>query len=385
MAQMTPTARKKCERIKQHYTTAMSFPRVHGRTPGENVFIVAEIGKNFIQTEEDRDVEEYITNAKVLIDAAVESGVDAVKFQTHEVEDEQCDVHIVSPHFKGSDRYRWVKRNTEATPIHFWKAVKEHAEQRGVIFFTTPMSRAAARKIEPLNPPFWKIASGDVQDDLLIRELARTKKPIMISTGMVSITELDDVMMKLKKLCHETAVLYCVSQYPCPPEHFNLTTIEWFGKAYLDSIIGFSDHSIGYNVTLAAVKLGARVVEKHFSLSRDLWGSDHKVSMTPKEMEEMVHAIRSRAFESVDPTAYYGNRNQELEGAANPYRPYFNKRLVAGTDLEAGMVLTEDVLYAMRPSIGTEGLPSNALDDVLGKTIAKTLKKYDPITSDILQ
>lgn len=367
------------------YTEHMPFPRVINPTQGENVFVVAEIGKNFIQTEEDRDVDEYIANAKTLIDAAAESGADAVKFQTHAVEDEQRDVHIVSPHFQGSDRYKWVKRNTEATPMRFWKAIQDYAATCGIAMFTTPMSRGAAEKMAVFDLPFWKIASGDVQDDVLIRALARTKKPVMLSTGMVSLTELDEVMTKVNGLFGETALLYCVSQYPCPPEHFNLATLERFRESYPRSVIGFSDHSIGYDVALAAVKLGARIIEKHFSLSRDLWGSDHKVSMTPKEMTEMVYAIRSRAFENVDTAPYYGNRDRELEGATNPYRPYFQKRLVAGKDLPAGTVLTEEVLYSMRPALGTQGLPSNALEKVLGKRIAKTLKKYDPVTSDILQ
>jgi sialic acid synthase SpsE len=367
------------------YTGHMQFPRVTNPLPGDNVFIVAEIGKNFIQTEEERGVDEYIANAKTLIDAAADSGADAVKFQTHSVEDEQRDVHVVSPHFQDSDRYNWVKRNTEATPMRFWEAIKDHATKRGILIFTTPMSRGAAEKIDSFNLPFWKIASGDVQDDLLIHALARTKKPVMLSTGMVSLTELDEVMMKINTLFTETSLLYCVSQYPCPPEHFNLATLERFRESYPRSVIGFSDHSIGYDVALAAVKLGARVIEKHFSHSRDLWGSDHKVSMTPKEMEGMVHAIRSRTFEDVDPAPYYGDRDRELEGATNPYRPYFQKRLVAGRDLSEGTVLTEEMLYAMRPALGTEGLPSNALEKVLGKRIAKSLKKYDPVTSDILQ
>lgn len=374
-------ASKECANI----LVAMGFPRTENTTPGENVFVIAEIGKNFIQTEADQPVERYIENAKTLIDAAADAGADAAKFQTHTVEDEQLDTHIVSPHFQASDRYSWVKRNTEATPERFWREVQDHCHHRGILFCTTPMSRGALRKIIPLNPPFWKVSSADVQDHILLHAMLETRKPVIISTGMVSLIELDRVVATIGKQCPQLGVLYCVSQYPCPQEQFNLASITRFIHTYPDAVIGFSDHSIGPEASLAAVKLGARIIEKHFSLSRDLWGSDHKVSMTPAEMRSMVDAIRNRSFQDVNASPFLGDLNRELEGATNAYRPYFGKMLVAGRDLSAGSVLTEDAIYAMRPAMGASGMRSDALQKVLGKRIAKALHKYDPIASNILQ
>lgn len=362
----------------------MAAPRIHGREPGQDVFIVAEIGKNFIQTKEDRSMEEYIANAKALIDAAQKAGADAVKFQTHEVEDEQINSRIVSPHFPESDRYCWVKRNTEATPVAFWEAVAAHCKGKGILFFSTPMSRGAARKLEPLDLPFWKVGSADVQDFILLNELIRTGKPIIISTGMVSLAELDDVVKYLQAHNVTLSILYCVSHYPCPPEAFNLATIELLSERYPDAVIGFSDHSLGTEVAFAAVRLGARIIEKHFSLSRDLWGADHKISMTPDEMEAMVQSIRNREFEDANVAPYYGDRNRDLDGAANMYRPLFGKKLVAGRNIPVEAPLTEDMLYAMRPAQAIEGLPSKALPQILGKRIAKALQKYDPVSMDIL-
>ena len=159
---------------------------------GEEVFVVAEIGKGFIQTKEDQSVEQYLENAKRLVDAAVSAGVDAVKFQTHEVEDEQLPIDIVSPHFTGADRIRWLTRNTNATPLdRFWAPLKRHCEEQGMLFFSTPMSRKAAQKLEELDVPLWKVGSGDTQDYVLLDYLAATGKPIIISTGMVSLQELD--------------------------------------------------------------------------------------------------------------------------------------------------------------------------------------------------
>lgn len=350
----------------------------------DHTFIIADIGKNFIQTADDRPVEEYLMNAKQLIDAAVNAGVDAVKFQTHEVEDEQLNIDVTSPHFKALDRYRWVKRNTEATPLHFWQELKAYCDANGTLFFSTPMSRKAARKLTKVDVPLWKVASGDVFDFVLLNELTRTKKPIILSSGMINLAELKTIISYLRLQGALPSILYCISQYPAPKEYFNLATIEHLKETYPDLTIGFSDHSLGHDIALAAVKVGTRIVEKHFSFSRDLWGPDHKVSMTPAEMKAMVAAIRSNAFKDIDLSPYYGYKEKELEGATNEFRPYFFKSLVAGTDVAAGSILTEEMTFAMRPQLAGLGLPSQELPNVIGKTVSKDLKTYDPITPAIL-
>lgn len=351
----------------------------------EGVFVIAEIGKNFIQTKEPQTTKVYLKNAKKLIDAAMKSGAHAVKFQTHEVTDEQADINVVSPHFKGSDRYAWVKRNTEEAPIEFFKELKEYSERKGIIFFSTPMSRMAAKKLEKIKVSMWKVGSGDVQDHVLLDYITRTKKPIIISTGMVSHSELDDVVDYITKRKSPLSILYCVSEYPCPLEYFNLSTIEYFKEKYPKAIIGFSDHSVGdITIPLAAVKMGAQVIEKHFSFSRDLWGSDHKASITPKEMKELVDAIKRKEYQNIDTKVFYGKKNKELEGAKNKFRPYFNKTLVAACDIPAGTVITEDMIYAMRPRMHLKGLFSNLFHNILGKKVKRGLKKYEPIPEDFL-
>ena len=351
---------------------------------GDGVFVIAEIGKNFIQTKEEKSVEEYLENAKRLIDAAIESGADVVKFQTHEVEDEQLNIDITSPHFAGSDRYSWLTRNTLATPISFWQELKKYCDKKGIIFFSTPMSRKAAQKLEQVGVPMWKVGSGDVQDYVTLNYMIRTGKPIIISSGMVSLAELEEVVKYITSKGSPLVVLYCISQYPAPKEYFNLSTIPELIKKYPDVVIGFSDHSIGYDVSLAAVNLGARVLEKHFSHSRELWGADHKVSMTPQEFKEMVMAIRSGAYKQVDPTLWLGTRGKEMEGAGNKFRPYFNKSLMAACDIPAGTLVTEDMVYAMRPRMYSKGLPANELDKVLGKSANVAIKKFDPLNLDVL-
>lgn len=346
-------------------------------TIGDGVFFIAEVGKNFIQSEDDRPVAEYLENAKVLAKAAHEAGADAVKFQTHILEDEQLPIGVTSPHFKGADRYSWVKRNMLATPLEgFWKPLKSYCDEIGILFFSTPMSRNAAQLLEGLGVILWKVGSGDVQDYALLDYIATTGKPVIISSGMVSLAELDEVVVYLKARSVPVCILYCVSKYPAPREYFNLSTIQYLKEKYPDVPVGFSDHSLGDEISLAAIQEGACVIEKHFSLSRDLWGSDHKVSMTPSEFRMMVDRARSGVAVNAQP--YMGQVERELEGATNEFRPYFNKTLVAGRDIAAGERFTADSVYAMRPRLAGE-ITAQRLHDVVGRQSTRFIAKYEPI------
>ncbi|MDZ4260656.1 MAG: N-acetylneuraminate synthase family protein, partial [Candidatus Sungbacteria bacterium] len=327
-------------------------------TVQKKVFVIAEIGKNFIQTEEERPVSEYLENAKALVRAAKDAGADAVKFQTHNVEDEQLNITVVSPHFKGADRYSWVTRNMNATPLdEFWRPLKAYCDEIGIIFHSTPMSRAAAQKLNQLDVPFWKVGSGDILDFVLLDYIASTKKPIIISSGMSTLEELDLTMDFLARHNVEVILLHCVSKYPCPPEELRLSTMDLLRRRY-DVTVGFSDHSIGIDSALAAVALGARVVEKHFSLSRDLWGADHKVSMTPEEMKQLVDGIHAMEENPALKAEYLekdivkkgmGSGEKVLQEDEAVFRPYFRKSLMAGRDIPEGTELSANDIYAMRP------------------------------------
>jgi N,N'-diacetyllegionaminate synthase len=346
----------------------------------DHPFIIAELGKNFIQTEEDRSVGEYSDNAKKLIKAAKESGADAVKFQTHVLEDEFLDVDVVSPHFSGSDRRRWIRRNEEATPIEFWQELKKYSDELGIMFFSTPMSRLAAKKVNDL-VDLWKVGSGDILDFVLLDYLASTGKPIIFSGGMSTLEEIDMAVDFLKKRNVDIALLHCVSKYPCPPEELNLNTIKFFQDRY-NLPIGFSDHSIGYESAVASVELGARIIEKHFSLSRDLWGSDHKVSMTPDEFRKMVDLIRGDTEMDLN---NYGKEGKIMRDGEDKFRPLFRKSLMFGRDLKKGEILDKKMIFAMRPQQFAGGLPSEEYEKVIGKKLKKNIKKYDPIVHDILE
>lgn len=349
------------------------------------VFVVAEIGKNFIDTPEEQDVATHLEKAIALVDAAKEAGADAVKFQTHVAEDEQLPLEVVSPHFKGADRYAWVTRNERATPLkEFWKPLKAHCDAIGITFFTTPMSRKAAEKIVELDPPFWKVGSGDVQDFVLLEYLLATGKPIIISTGMISLAELDELVSFFRARTAPCAILYCVSKYPCPPEEFNLATLERVRDTYPEIPVGFSDHSITHEAALAAAKLGACIIEKHFSFSRGLWGSDHKASLTPEEMKAFVGMLREGAHERAEVEALYGDPDRELEGANNEFRPYFNKGLACARDLPAEHVLGLDDVHAMRPIKYFTGVPARDLHAVIGRRLTQPCGYHEPVRFDLL-
>ena len=351
------------------------------RRSGRDVFIVAEIGKNFIVTEEEESVETLLRRAQLLVDAAVDAGVDAVKFQTHHVADEQLNIPIVSPHFPANDRYRCVERNTRQTPMDaFWRPLSIYCAEKHMRMFTTPMSKGAAIQMSELGMSLWKVGSADVLDYLLLDTLVSFKKPIIISTGMVSRQELQAVMQHLARARVTPIILYCVSQYPCPPEVFNLASIQYLKDAYPHAIVGFSDHSLGMDVALAAIKIGARMIEKHFSLSRDAWGPDHKVSMLPHEMKELVRAVRSGTYVAASPEAFYGDIDKEFEGAHNTFRPFFNKSLVVVRDIREGETIEETDLAAMRPRALIPGALAQDYAELVGKQVMHALTQFSPIT-----
>lgn len=358
--------------------------QIRPKSGRSGAFVIAEIGKNFIISEQDESPKIYLDRAKDLIRQSYEAGADAVKFQTHSHEDEQVPEKIFSPHFNGSDRYNWILRNSHLTPVEFWRELKDYADQIGIEFFTTPMSRGAVQKVASLDLPFWKIGSGDATDFLMIDELAKFKKPIIISTGMVSLKELDKVVSYIRAKGVKPVIMYCVSKYPAPKEAFNLGTVELLKEKYPDLQIGFSDHSIdNHNIALSAVALGASLIEKHVSYSRDHWGPDHKASLTFRELRELIGQIRGEV-KNVAVKDFYGSKNKELAGAASEFRPLFRKSFVAARDIERGEKITLNNVSAMRPAILLGGIPSECLEDILGKVVNCEIKKYNPIKTENL-
>ena len=362
----------------------------------ERTFIIAEIGKNFIQTEDSKSVEEYLDNAKELVLKAKRAGADAVKFQTHYVHDEVLNIEFTSPHFtkKGSDRYSWVSRNTHATPfLEFWKPLKKFCDEQKIMFMSTPMSRGAAKRLNKLTPELWKVGSGDILDFVTLDYLAETKKPIIFSSGMSTLEETEKAIAFLNSKAAQPILLHCVSKYPCPPEELNLNTIKFYNEKF-DIPIVFSDHSIENDAAVAAVALGAKVIEKHFTLSRELYGADHKVSQTPEEFKQLVERIREvesnpknqqEILTSELTKRSLGTSEKTLNKDEAVFRPLFRKSLIAGKTIPKGTTITKEMIYAMRPQQHAGGLPSEEFPNVLGKTTKIELKRFDPITKEVIE
>lgn len=351
------------------------------RIKGEEPFIVAEIGKNFIQTKKEQSRSEYLRRAKELVDKAVTAGADAVKFQTHHYQDEQWPMRIVSPHFSGADRYAWVKRNTIITTEQWWRELKQYCEKRGIIFFSTPMSRGAASLLKKIGIKLWKIGSGDILDFVMLDYIREQTQPIIMSTGMSSVTDVDMAVKYISLKNKRLALLHCVSKYPCPVEDLNVNTIMWLQKRYRVPV-GFSDHSIGYEGVIQAVKKGAKVIEKHFSLSRRLWGSDHKVSLNPHEFEKMVKAVRRGVEDVAENQKILGNARLDLRDRKSEFRGFFRKSLVTLKQIRKGQVIKKEWVAAMRPQANIKGLRSEKYPEVVGKIAARNINKMEPLTEN---
>lgn len=248
-----------------------------------NTYIIAEIGNTH---------EGSLGLAKCFIKAAAECGVDAVKMQTHIFEAESLPDAPNPPYFKDETRKEYFQRT--AFTLEQWKELKRYAEQDLKIdFFSSPFSLEAFDLLEAVGIDTYKIASGEVNNIPLLEKIAKTGKRVLLSSGMSSWFELDEaVETLLSNGCKELIVLQCTSEYPCPPEQSGLNVIDAMKQRYKNVKIGYSDHTLGLAVPLAAVIKGATVIEKHFTLSNKMYGSDAMNSTEPEEFKRLVDEIR---------------------------------------------------------------------------------------------
>jgi len=334
--------------------------------PKRPVFITLDIGKNFIDKEQPEDENALLVKAKKLIDSAVDCGVDAVKFQTHLVEDEQRNIPVTSPHFN-KERYLWLKRNTFSKL--FWQELKNYADKKDIIFYSTPMSAGAVQLLDEIGVKLFKVGSADITDLVMIEEIAKRNKPIIISSGMTTPEELKRSVDLILSHNIPVIVMHCISEYPCPPKDLNLRVIETLQKNYKGIPIGLSDHVLEYETAYAAVALGAVAIEKHFTFNRAAFGPDHKVSLTPEEVKKMVSGIRM--IESA-----LGSKKRVLTDKEMEFRPVFHKSIVAKRDISAGEKIIREMLTVKRPG---GGIYPGDMYKVIGKKSKVNVKKDDLI------
>jgi N,N'-diacetyllegionaminate synthase len=319
--------------------------------PGHPAFVVAEIGNNH---------DGSIRQAERLIDAAAEAGADAVKFQTHIAHAEMLPSTPTPPHFD-EPRYAFTQRMELTLDDH--RRLQAHAAERGVVFFSSPFSVEAAGLLVELDVPLYKIASGEVTNPPLLEAVAATGKPVLLSTGMSGLDAIEHAIDTLGRHGSEVIVLQCTSSYPCPPEQVNLRAMVAMGDRF-GLPFGLSDHTPDVWTSVAAVALGANVIEKHFTLSKRLYGPDHHASLVPEELQRLVEGIRVTELA-------LGSDAKVLDPSHDAVRATFEKSVVARVAVPAGTVLSAEMLTTKRP--GT-GIPAARIAELIGRKAARSLE-----------
>lgn len=308
--------------------------------------------------------------AHAFIDAIANAGADAVKFQTHIAAAESTPQEPWRVKFSKQDasRYDYWKR-MEFTPEQ-WRGLADHAAEKGLLFLSSPFSLEAVDLLEALGMPTWKVASGEVNNKPLLDAMLNTGKPILLSSGMSDLAELDEVIAYLHQHKNEYAVMQCSTAYPCPPEKIGLNMIPLLRERY-GCAVGLSDHSGTIYPGLAAVTLGIEVLELHVAFSREMFGPDVPASVTTSELKQLVEGIRFIERMRNNPV----DKNLFAQEVL-PLRKLFTKSIVAGMDLPKGTTLEEKHLLIKKPG---SGIPGERLPDLLGKRLLRDIKTDEQI------
>jgi N-acetylneuraminate synthase len=314
--------------------------------------------------------------AHAFIDAIAAAGADAVKFQTHIAAAESTPAEPWRTKFSRQDatRYDYWKR-MEFTADQ-WAGLKQHADERNLVFLSSPFSIEAAELLKRIGVGAWKVASGEVASVQMLDFVAGTGLPVMISSGMSSIEEIDRAVERIKSHGSPLAVMQCTTSYPCPPEKIGLNLLDVFRERY-DCAVGLSDHSATVFPGLAAAVKGADVLEVHVALSREMFGPDVCASLTTSELRQLVDGVRFIEQMMASPVS-----KDELAEEAKPMRNLFAKSVVAGVDLPVGTVLREEHLSLKKP--GT-GIPAARLSEVVGARLVRDVKADELIKESDLE
>ena len=345
--------------------------RIGNRPVGRDAkpFVIAEMSGNHNHS---------LERALAIVDAAADAGVDALKLQTYSpdtmtIDLDEREFHIADPSspWAGTSLYRLY--GEACTPWDWHAPLFERARARGLVAFSSPFDASAVEFLETLDVPCYKIASFENTDLPLIRRVAATGKPVVISTGMASQAELEDTVAAARDAgCRDLVLLKCTSTYPASPENTNLATIPDL-RARFGCEIGLSDHTMGIGVSIAAVAQGAVFIEKHLTLARADGGVDSTFSMEPSEMAQLV-TESARAWQALGRVSY---------GPTEAEKPLlqFRRSLYVVADLKAGDVLTADNVRAIRPGLG---LAPKYLEQVLGRRAAVNIRRGTPLGWEIV-
>ena len=314
--------------------------------------------------------------AHAYIEAVAKAGADAVKFQTHIAAAESTPGEPWRVKFSPQDATRYdYWRRMEFTEDQ-WRGLKEHATDKGLLFLSSPFSHEAVEMLERIGVPAWKVASGEVNNLPLFERMLQTGIPVLLSSGMSPLDELDRAVEAVRARGVPFAVLQCTSAYPCPPERLGLNLIPLLAHRY-GCPVGLSDHSGTIYAGLAAVVLGVKVLEVHVTMSREMFGPDVPASITTAELRDLVQGVRflEKALASpVDKDA--------MAAELGPLRSMFTKSIVLRRDLPEGAVLREEDLAFKKP--GT-GIPAAHVAKVLGRRLRRSVAADTLLTEDDLE
>ncbi len=332
-------------------------------------FVIAEMSGNHNQS---------LARALEIVEAAANTGAQALKIQTYTADTmtlniETGEFYIDDPNslWQGNSLYKLYQQ--AYTPWEWHKPIFNRCQELGIIGFSTPFDSTAVDFLESLDVPCYKIASFENTDLPLIRKVASTKKPIIISTGMATVAELDETVQAVRDAgCQDLVLLKCTSTYPASPENTNILTIPHLRDLF-NVQVGLSDHTMGIGVAIASVALGATVIEKHFTLQRSDGGVDSTFSMEPAEMRSLVIETE-RAWQSLG-KIHYGQTEAEKKSLI------YRRSLYIAQDMKAGDIFTSENLRAVRPGLG---LPPKYEQALLGKPIKQDAKTGTPVTWSLL-
>jgi pseudaminic acid synthase len=344
---------------------------INGRRigPGHPVYIIAELSTNHHQSYD---------QAVKLLDAAKNCGSDAVKIQTYTPD--SITINVDSPVFRHQKESLWSNEllydlyQKAYMPWEWQPKLKALADAIGITLFSSPFDPSAVDFLETLNVPAYKIASFELVDIPLIKRAAATGKPLIISTGMGVLTEIEEAVLAVQQAGgRELALLKCTSAYPSPAGEMNLRTIPDLQQRF-GLPVGLSDHTLGVNVAVASVALGATIIEKHLTLNRSEPGPDSAFSLEPAEFKSLVEAVRE--VEQALGEIRYGPTEKETESRR------FRRSLFVVEDIQAGELITERHVRSIRPSVG---LHPRYYQEILGKRARIFLAKGTPLTWECIE
>lgn len=332
-------------------------------------FIIAEMSGNHNQS---------LDRALAIVDAAAAAGADAIKLQTYTPDtmtiDSDKDIFFINDDtslWKGRNLYDLYKE--AHTPWEWHKPIFEHARKKGLIVFSTPFDESSVDFLESLGVGAYKVASFENTDWPLLKKVAATGKPVIMSTGLANISDIDEAVRTLRKAgCKDLVLLKCTSTYPASPETTHLNTIPHLRNMF-GCHVGLSDHTMGIGAAIASVALGATVIEKHFTLRRADGGVDSTFSIEPEELKNLV-VESERAFLAMG-KVYYGIQESEEKSLR------FKRSVYVVKNVKAGEVFTKDNLRVIRPG---DGMQPKFFEQILGKTASKNIEAGTPLSWELL-